>query len=333
MRKTLISAAMCLLLLAGYTACIYAETEKYADTDFVMDTTVMTTLYTSGDDVGPELVERIRAEEENILSWTIEGSELYEVNHHSEETMTISEELAGYLARTFAVAEDSDGALDPTMGEVIRLWDIGGEDPHVPEKEALAEAMAHRGLSKVSLDGRSLTLPEESTLDLGSVGKGIACDLAGDFFRTKPEISGALVSMGTSSVMTYGTKPDGTSWNVAVRDPEGNIDDYIGIVALAGEEYLSTSGDYEKFFEEDGIRYHHILDPATGYPCDSGLSSVTVVCGDGLEADALSTACMVLGAEQGTKLLEKYGADGLFLDHEGSIMMTEGMKNRFTERK
>ena len=96
--------------------------------------------------------------------------------------------------------------------------------------------------------------------------------------------------------MTYGSKPDGSSWNVAVTDPRAeNEDDYLGVVALNGTEFLSTSGDYEKYFIENGVRYHHIMDPSTGYPAESGVTGVTVVCDSGLEADALSTACFVLG--------------------------------------
>ena len=101
-------------------------------------------------------------------------------------------------------------------------------------------------------------------------------------------------------------------------------------MTLNGTEFLSTSGDYEKYFIEDGIRYHHIMDPSTGYPAQSGVTGVTVVCDSGLEADALSTACFVLGAEKGAKLLEKYGADGLFVDEDHHVYVTSGMKERFS---
>ena len=131
--------------------------------------------------------------------------------------------------------------------------------------------------------------------------------------------------------MTYGSKPDGSSWNVAVTDPRAeNDDDYLGVVALNGTEFLSTSGDYEKYFIENGVRYHHIMDPSTGYPATSGVTGVTVVCDSGLEADALSTACFVLGVEKGTQLLKAYGADGLFVDEDHHVYLTEGMKERFS---
>ena len=139
------------------------------------------------------------------------------------------------------------------------------------------------------------------------------------------------MNLGGSSVMTYGSKPDGSSWNVAVTDPRAeNEDDYLGVVALNGTEFLSTSGDYEKYFIENGVRYHHIMDPSTGYPAESGVTGVTVVCDTGLEADALSTACFVLGVEKGAQLLKAYGADGLFVDEDHHVYLTEGMKERFS---
>ena len=142
-------------------------------------------------------------------------------------------------------------------------------------------------------------------------------------------VSGMILNLGGSSVMSYGSKPDGSAWQVAVTDPRDTEGDYLGVVTLNGTEFLSTSGDYEKYFIEDGVRYHHILDPATGYPARSGLTSVTVVCDDGLNADGLSTACFVLGKEKAEELLKKYNADGLFVDDSDHVWMTEGMKERF----
>ena len=129
--------------------------------------------------------------------------------------------------------------------------------------------------------------------------------------------------------MTYGEKPDQTPWRVAVRDPRDTEGDYLGIISMEGGEFLSTSGDYEQYFMEDGKRYHHILDPETGYPVWNGLTAVTVICDNGLTADALSTACFVLGTEEAAGLLEKYGADALFVDEDHNIYMTDGMKERF----
>lgn len=215
------------------------------------------------------------------------------------------------------------------MGKVIRLWDIDGENPHVPDEKELNSLLEDVGYEKVTLDGDQVTMSEGVTLDLGAVGKGIGCDAIKDILEQDKEVSGAIVNLGGSSVMSYGQKPDGSFWQVAVTDPRDTEGDYLGVVSLNGTEFLSTSGDYEKYFIEDGVRYHHILDPSTGYPARSGLTSVTVVCSDGLDADGLSTACFVLGREKAKKLLEQYNADGLFVDDSGHVYLTEGMKERF----
>ena len=307
------------------------EIQTYTDTNFAMDTVVLETLYTTGDDINSKLTAVLTDVETNLLSWTNEKSQIYKVNADSGRDTEISDELSGYLERLLKIAEDSGGAFDPTIGKLIRLWDIGGEDQKIPEEAEIKNVLKDSGYQKISLDGNTIHMEEGCSLDLGAVGKGIGCDLILKELETRKDVTAALMNLGGSSVMTYGSKPDGSSWNVAVTDPRAeNDDEYLGVVALNGTEFLSTSGDYEKYFIEDGVRYHHIMDPSTGYPAKSGVTGVTVVCDTGLEADALSTACFVLGVEKGSELLKKYNADGLFVDEDHHVYLTDGMKERFS---
>lgn len=305
------------------------EAKVYTKTDFAMDTVISETIYTTGDDITDELTQTLKNVEEDMLSWTVETSQIYQVNQSAGSTVSISEELAGYLKQTLELSGNSGGAMDPTMGEMIRLWDIGGENPKIPEEDEVRSLLDNVGYEKVVLEGEQVTVPEGVTLDLGAAGKGIGCDEVLKVLESHSEISGAILNLGGSSVMTYQEKPDGSLWQVAVTDPRDTQGDYLGVVALRGTEFLSTSGDYEKYFMENGIRYHHILDPSTGYPADSGITSVTIVCNDGLAADSLSTACFVLGWEKSQELLENYDADGLFVDDSGNVFLTDGMKDRF----
>ena len=306
-----------------------SEVSTYTKTDFAMDTVVSETLYTTGEDITADVIRALKDIEDNLISWTKESSQIYQINQNAGSSVTVSGETAGYLKQVLELSKASGGAMDPTMGQVIRLWDIDGENPHIPEGEELNSLLENVGYQKVTLDGDKVTMPEGVTLDLGAAGKGIGCDAAKKVLEENQEVSAAIVNLGGSSVMSYGTKPDGSSWQVAVTDPRDTEGDYLGVVSLNGTEFLSTSGDYEKYFIEDGVRYHHILDPSTGYPARSGLTSVTVVCDDGLDADGLSTACFVLGKEKAEKLLESYDADGLFVDDSGHVWMTDGMKERF----
>ncbi|MDO5390930.1 MAG: FAD:protein FMN transferase [Eubacteriales bacterium] len=305
------------------------EIQMYSDTDFAMDTVVMETLYTTGEDKNPLVGETLREVEQTLLSWTNENSQISRLNRAGGASTEVSSELLGYLEMILQLAEDSKGAFDPTLGEIIRLWDISGENPKVPGQEEVETLLQTSGYEKIRLEGKQVTLEEGCTLDLGAIGKGIGCDVIAEELQKQEEITGMILNLGGSSVMAYGQKPDQSQWKVALTDPRDVEGGYLGAIALKGGEFLATSGDYEKYFMEGGKRYHHILDPQTGYPVWNGLTSVTVVCDSGLLADGLSTACFVLGMEDALELLEKYNADGAFADEEHNIYLTAGMEERF----
>lgn len=247
--------------------------------------------------------------------------------------VALSPSMREILERIWRISADSGGALDVTLGRLSRLWNMDGlaaegEGISIPSTDQIRSALEERGYERVRFAGDGMILPAGMQLDLGAVGKGIACDRVSAYLHSQPQITGAVVTVG-GSVVTYGEKPDGSPWKVAVIHPreEGN---YLGVLSLTGEQYVSTSGDYERYVMVDGVRYHHILDPSTGYPARSGLCSVTVLCDGGLLADALSTACFVLGPERGMALAENYGAEALFVREDGELQMTEGMKEIFS---
>ncbi len=316
--------------LGKTTTVVYAaEINKYANADFAMDTVVSETLYTSGEDLNTEIGEKLREMESGLLSWTSEDSQIAKLNAADGETVEVSDELAKDLEKIRQLSEDSDGAFDPTLGKIIRLWNIDGEDPQVPQQSELDELLPETGYEKIQLDGNNVTLLDGCTLDLGAVGKGMGCDLIMDYLKSQPDVSGMILNLGGSSVMTYGEKPDGSAWKIALTDPRDTEGDYLGVITLDPDQFLSTSGDYEKYFMEDGKRYHHILDPKTGYPVWNGLTSVTVICDQGYLADGLSTACFVLGMEKALPLLEKYGAEAVFVDEDKNVYVTSGMTDKF----
>lgn len=200
----------------------------------------------------------------------------------------------------------------------------------IPTQEQITFALTHTGYENLSLTDGAVLLPKDMALDLGAAGKGIACDRIAAYLREQ-SVYGAVISVG-GSVVTIGKKPDGTPWQIGIVAP-WDTSSLVGIIYLEGENFVSTSGDYERYVEVDGVRYHHILNPATGYPADSGVRSVTILCDSGILSDALSTACFVLGVEEGMALAESYGAEALFIDTEGNISMTDGMKQFFKENR
>ena len=268
---------------------------------------------------------------------------MYSVNASggNEEGVRLSEELAEILRQCLKLYGDSEGAFDVTMGPAVRLWNIdqwaAGQQEgefELPDPQELKQTLEICGSGRLKLgEGEApvLYLPEGMQLDLGAVGKGLALTELLGLLERESRITGAVISVG-GSVLTYGSKPDGSSWRVGIPDP-ADTSSNVGILSLEGQWCVSTSGDYERYAEVDGVRYHHILDPATGYPADSGVRSVTVLTREGLIGDGLSTACFILGPRKGMELAGKYGAEVLFVLEDGKIVMSEGMEKTYFQRQ
>lgn len=348
-----------LLLFAG---C--GKVEKYSMTGIAMGTVTNQTIYSKDGDLTLEVRNIILELEQEELSWRIESSEVAHMNAAagSGAYTPVSDRLYKELEILMKLSEDSGGAFDITIRSVAALWNIDAwaagdnsvteenqaaetspeeqtaestfldkqQSDLIPTREQITLALTHTGYENLSLTDSAIMLPKDMALDLGAAGKGIACDRIAAYLKEQA-VYGAVVSVG-GSVVTIGKKPDGTPWQIGIIDPR-DTSSFIGILYLEGENFVSTSGDYERYVEVDGVRYHHILNPATGYPADSGVRSVTILCDSGILSDALSTACFVLGVEEGMALAESYGAQALFVDMEGNISMTDGMKQFFKENR
>ncbi|MDR2687876.1 MAG: FAD:protein FMN transferase [Oscillospiraceae bacterium] len=216
----------------------------------------------------------------------------------------LEKELAGATEApplAIEIMEASNGAFDPYLGALSKLWDVDGQG-YVPAREEIDRALQAREVG------------------LGAYGKGAACDEALRVLLSREVPYAAVINLG-GNILTYGRKPWNRPFKIALRDPNGGPSDTIGVFTLRGARFISTSGSYEKYFERDGITYHHIFDPRTGCPArrDPGLVSVTVISAGGALGDALSTACFVLGYEASLDLLATYGCDALFVYEGGEI--------------
>lgn len=324
----LLLVLLLVILLSGRNG--KGKTEIYERADVLMGTSFHGTVYGGKKDVLPELAKELRSLETERLSWREETAEIAKINFldGKEPYENISVELSGYLTDILDIADRSGGALDPTIGNISRLWDFGGASERLPEQEEIDKFLEETGYEKLQVSENSIFVPKGVSLDLGAVGKGIGADRAADFMKKQDGIEGAVIALG-GSIALIGRKPDRSPWNLAIADPRGEEGEILGLLKLSGEQFVSTSGDYEKYFEVDQKRYHHILNPKTGYPAESGLISVTVVCESGLKSDGLSTACFVLGLERGMELLKEYGAEGVLVDEEKNVYITEGLKTLF----
>lgn len=322
------------------TGCGGAEPAEAADT--AMGTVIRQKIYGGDKEVLEENQRLLEEMERDLLSWRLETSEIYRINETagSPEGVVVSERFSPILSECLALSEKSEGAFDITIGGVTRLWNLDvwaaseNQDAfEVPEEAAIRAALENCGSGKLHWEEEKslLYLPEKMSLDLGAVGKGIALDGLLEKLQANKKVGGAVISVG-GSVLVYGEKPDGSSFRIGIVNPF-QPSEYLGTLELKGEWCVSTSGNYERYVEKDGKRYHHIINPDTGYPAESGLCSVTVLSGSGFLSDALSTACFVLGSERGKALAESYGAEAVFVEKDGRISMTAGMDKYCVEIK
>ena len=280
------------------------------------------------EDAAVKAADAVEALEQKI-SWRVANSDIQKLNNNAgKDWVTLSDETLNVLTQAQSVSEKSGGAFDVTIAPISRLWDFDDELNEVPDSDLITSLLPYVNYSLLRIDETEQTASLKNlgmAVDLGSVGKGAACNAAVRAYE-EAGAKAAIIAVG-GSVGVYGEKSSGKPWSVAVRDPNG--DGSLGSVTLA-EGFVSTSGSYEKYFEQDGVLYHHLLDPKTGYPAESGLVSVTVVAKSGVLSDALSTACFVLGREDGMKLLEEFDAEGIFINSDNNITVTDGLKDHFT---
>lgn len=337
MKKFFVIAACCLAAFACW-GCGSRQPRRIQRVNTAMGTVIQQNIYTlEADSPAAEEIEGLlRQLEEKELSRRLDTSEVWAVNQAAgaEEGILLSPELAKILEDCLKLWSRSQGAFDVTIGTVVSLWDIDGwaagekEGAFAPPgEEELRRALENCGSGRLELAGDRLFMPEGVQLDLGAVGKGIALNRILRYLEGEEGVTGAVISLG-GSVLTYGEKPDGSSWKVGIANPADTTSN-IGVLSLEGQWCVSTSGDYERYVEWEGVRYHHILNPATGCPADSGVSGVTVLSRDGFLSDALSTACFVLGTEKGMSLAEEYGAEVLFVGKDGSVTMSRGMEEYY----
>jgi len=316
------------LVLPLLSSCAQRCAEAEA-TIFAMDTVMSLTVYgEDGERVQTALdsaVERIYALDQ-ALSSADEDSPIYALNTSGAEDLT--PETAQLLADALELCRTTGGALDITAYPAVKAWGFISGDHRVPDQEELDALAAAIGYDRVELDEERAALPQGTELDLGAVAKGYAGDQLALQLR-EDGISSALLDLGQSTILAMGAKPDGSPWRVAIQDPAG--EGYLGVLELT-DQAVGTSGGYQRYFEEDGVRYWHLIDPATAAPARSGLSSVTVVGPSAFICDGLSTALFVMGLEEGASFWREHRAelefDVVFVTQEGEVCATAGLTDR-----
>lgn len=323
-------AALIFAIAVSVSGC--AENGWYERTVYSMDTAVGIKLgrnglsQSSADCVMDAIEEKLRYYEK-MLSAHDESSDIYAFNV-SHEGCDVSKDAAEVISASLELAEISGGRYDPTSLPLSELWNVAHGDEIVPAEDDIKRALSLVDYRAVKVDGtRVLKNVPEIGLDLGSIGKGYVLERLIDLLKDS-DVKSAIVSVG-GNVGVYGNKPDGEKWTVAMNSPynDGRI---IGKFRIS-DGFISVSGDYERYFESDGVRYHHIIDTTAGYPVSNGVHSVAVWCGSGMYGDGLSTLLFTIGVDEGMDLYRsrKYDFEAVFVTDDG-VFMTDGADKLFT---
>lgn len=296
---------------------------------FAMDTYMSVTAYGEGADAAVDAAQAEIERLDALLSTGNEDSEIAKLNVSG--TAELSED-AGYLVeRALELNEETDGAFDIAIYPVMEVWGFPTQNYQVPSEELLQERLALADASQISYNKETREISfgkDDMEIDLGGIAKGYTSARIMDIFKSCGIASG-LVNLG-GNVQVLGTKTDGSKWRVAVQSPDDE-NDYLGVLSVFDKAVI-TSGGYERYFEQDGKTYHHIIDPKTGYPAENGLTSVTIVSADGTLADGLSTSLFIMGKEKAAEFWRAHSDefDAILLADDGTLYVTEGIADDFS---
>ncbi|MEK3713319.1 FAD:protein FMN transferase [Paenibacillus sp. FSL R7-0333] len=317
----------------GATASKDGDTKSLEQTFYIYDTVVNIKVF--GDTVEQKNMDDIQAMLERMdieFSRTKTNGELYAVNQAAgKEAVAVSDETLDIVKLSLKYAEEMDGLYDPTVGPLVDLWAIGEGGEHVPDQAAIDKARSLVNYKDVIVDEAAKTVKlakEGMVLDMGGIGKGYAADRIADYLKAQG-LNSAMINLGGSSIIALGNKPNGSPWNIGLQDPDQSRGSQLGTIKVA-DEVVDASGVYERFFMQDGVRYHHILDPRTGFPSQNGLKSITIMSPNATDADALSTGVFLMGLEEGLKYLEALPekVEAFFITDDNKIYATSELKKR-----
>lgn len=323
-----VTVSLITTLLAG---CGETKLEQADMEDFVLGTFGSMRVFASstkkGEAAMEKAFERIN-EVENKMSTSIEGSFIQQINQLAgKEAVEVDDDTLFVIKEALNYEDVTQGTFNIGLGSLIDLWGIGKEWQKVPTPEEITEVLKHIDINELEIDGNNVFLGDKNMmLDLGGIAKGYAVDEA---VKTLKEngIESGFVNLG-GDIYAIGAKPDDTPWIIGIQNPVIGSKTVMAKIPVVNQSVVS-SGDYERYFIEDDVHYHHILDPETGYPTDNQLSSVTVISEKAIDGDVLSTAVFVMGLEKGLLFLEELeNIEGVMITKDKQVFATSGIVDK-----
>ncbi|MCM1262637.1 MAG: FAD:protein FMN transferase [Butyrivibrio sp.] len=293
-------------------------------TGLYFDTVIKITIYDASKEKCLDGCFELAAEYENLLSPTVEGSDIWNINHGNGEPVEVSAETAVLIKTAIHYCDITDGRIDITVETLNKLWDFH-DMPSLPSKETISNALSHTDYRNIDIEGSTVTLSDsESSISLGFIAKGFIADKIKEYLISQG-VDNAIIDLG-GNILAIGSKPDGTPFNFGIQKPFDTQGTPIAALSVT-DQSLVTSGVYERFFYQDDVLYHHILNPADGYPVRNNLLSVTILSDSSMTGDALSTSCFVLGLDEGMELIDSLdGVEAVFITDDYVLHYSKGLK-------
>lgn len=314
------------LVIIPQTGC--TNEEPISKTNYCLDTICQIDIYGMDEEESQAIIEdafKLCSHYEDLLSKTIKKSDVYRLNHSKGKFVQIDNDTIEVLKKGIYYSSLYEGKFDIAVGRLTDLWDFHSEKPELPEESRLQEALKHVDYKDIAIEGSKVRLLDpEMEIDLGGIAKGYICDKVTALLKERGVTSG-VVNLG-GNIAAIGLKGGQVPFKVGIERPYSDRTAIVGSVDVESKT-LVTSGIYERFFEVDGKKYHHILDIKTGYPVKSDIESVTIIAdlGQSVDCDGLSTLCLTLGVKEATKLIESIdGIEAVFIDSDDNITKTSG---------
>jgi thiamine biosynthesis lipoprotein len=304
---------------------------KVSKNEFMLDTMITITLYGTEDDSSIDEIFKVISELEKKLSIHEEDSELDFIrNNAGIGPVEVSEDTLAVFEKSIEYSTLSGGLFDITSAPLISLWAIGTDEQHIPSADEIKSALELIDYGKIVINHENSTIfikDRDMYANLGAIAKGYIADQAAKKAR-ELEVDSAILNLG-GNVLLIGSKPDGNAFKVGIQDPDVTRGGYMGIIEGSNLSIV-TSGDYERYFIEDGVKYHHILNPHTGYPAENNIKSVSIITNNSFDGDALSTSVLLMGLEKGLEFIEKTkNTEAIFITKDNEIILSKGIGDSF----
>lgn len=308
------------------------SSEPLSKSEILMGTVVTVTLYDSNDQKILDKVFNKVKELESTLSINENGTLVDEINQAAgSNPVKVDDDTYTVIKKGIEYSKLSNGLFDISVGPIVKLWSIGLPEAKVPTQEEIDERLPLIGYNDVELNDKDKTIYLKRTgmmIDLGGIAKGYTADVISDML-TEEGVKSAIINLG-GNVFAHGKKLNGDDWKIGIQNPFSERGGIVGTVTTSNKSIV-TSGIYERYIEKDGVKYHHILSPTTGYPYENEIAGITIVSDTSTDGDALSTSVFAMGVENGMKFVNSIdGVDAIFVTKDNKVYITEGLKNIFT---